>query len=156
MEYTFFYLSIIAVWIVFILSAMYRRPDFRAFIIGIATVAYSLTFDVTLGSYFGLYYYISPKDTNLYIVLSGITLYPLLNILYTLFLPKGGSKALIYSLIWTVAMLIFEYASIITKTVVFTGWKPIPWSIITYFVTYTWIYLLYRYISRRKPALIFS
>ncbi len=112
-----------------------------------------MVYEVILGEYYGLYYYINEKDSIIYIVLAGIILYPALNIIYVLFLPKEMKKALIYTVFWMVAMVIFEYFSLVSKTIVFTGWKPIPWSIITYIATYLWVYTLYRYMSNRKYML---
>jgi hypothetical protein len=46
-------------------------------------------------------------------------------------------------------MLAFEVASFYTGTVVLTGWRVIPWSIVTYAVTFGWINLLFRYMKKR-------
>ncbi|MFZ5989823.1 MAG: hypothetical protein ACOYWZ_22230 [Bacillota bacterium] len=150
MEYLFFYFSIAVVLIILIISTYFRPLDFRSFVIGIATIAYTLVYETVLGGYFGLYYYLNPRDSIIYIVLAGVLLYPALNIIYTLFLPRNGKAALGYTAVWIAAMLIFEYLSIVSGTIVFTGWRPVPWSVITYLVTYLWVYFLYKYLSSRR------
>jgi len=126
--------------------------DFRSGIVGIMTVAYSMVYETVLGGYFRLYYYLNPQDSLIYIVLSAILLYPALNIIYTMFLPKKKKAVLGYSVAWIAAMLIFEYFSVKLQTIVFTGWKPVPWSLVTYIVTYLWIYLIYQYLSKKRPV----
>ncbi|TYQ17976.1 UNVERIFIED_CONTAM: hypothetical protein Cloal_0371 [Acetivibrio alkalicellulosi] len=150
MEYMFYYLSIAAVLVILAICSFYRPLDFRCFVIAVATIAYSLVYEITLGEYYKLYYYINRQDSIIYMVLAGILLYPALNVIYVLFLPREGIKALKYTFLWIVAMIIFEYGSLAFKTVVFTGWKLMPWSIVTYLATYLWIYVLYKYMSPRK------
>ncbi|HAA43571.1 MAG TPA: hypothetical protein DCE02_06180 [Ruminiclostridium sp.] len=77
-------------------------------------------------------------------------LYPALNVIYVLFLPKEIKKAFVYTVFWMATMIIFEYVSLLTKTIVFTGWKPMPWSLITYIGTYLWVYTLYKFMERKK------
>lgn len=149
MAYTFFYVSVVITIVGFLVIAKVKPLRLGNVMIGIASVGYSIAFDVIFGDYFGLYYYIAPPVSPLYMVLSAILVYSLMNITYTLFLPRGTKLVLIYTLVWIVGMLVFEYASIKIKTVVFTGWRPVPWSPITYVVTYAWINYLYRYAERR-------
>lgn len=156
MEYLFFYSSLIGALIALIIVARYKPLDFRSYIIGVTTIAYSLIFDIVFGSHLGLYYYLNPEDSTIYIVMSAILLYPALNIIYTHFLPREVKSALGYTTVWIVAMLIFEYLSIVLNTIVFTGWRPIPWSLVTYFATYLWVYLLYRYLSSRRLVIKLS
>jgi len=149
MEYGFFYGSIIILWIIFIICIHFKPATLANTIIGITTVAYSLLYETLLGEYFKLYYYIEPQKSILYIILAGLLIYPVLNIIYTMFLPAKIKPILVYTSLWTIAMLVFEYASILTKTVVFTGWQMFPWSLITYILTYLWIYLFYSYLEKR-------
>lgn len=152
METIFLYVSIIAVWILLAISLYFKPLKPNSIIIGIATTAYALVYDITLGHHFGLYYYIDPQGSVSYMVLAGMFLYPVLNIIYTLFLPDKRNDVLIYTGIWIIAMLVFEYASILTKTIVFTGWQPIPWSFVSYIVTYTLVYLFYRNLEKREAG----
>ncbi|PRX33581.1 hypothetical protein BX659_103108 [Orenia metallireducens] len=149
MEYGFFYGSIIILWIIFIICMRFKPVTLANIIIGITTIAYSLLYEILLGEYFDLYYYIKNNQSILYILLAGIFVYPILNIIYTLFLPKKIKPILIYTGLWIIAMLIFEYLSLLTKTVVFTGWRMFPWSPLTYVLTYLWVYLFYRYLEKR-------
>ena len=149
MEYTFFFGSIIAIVILFFISIKIKRLTLSCIIIGISTIGFSLVVDILFGDYFKLYYYLSPKELPLYAILSAIFIYPLLNIIYILFLPKRTMKVLIYTLFWIIFLLIFEYCTLQTKTIVFTGWKPYPWSVVLYIVAYSWIYSFYRYLSRK-------
>ena len=66
----------------------FKPLDFRSYVIAVTSITYSLVYEVILGEYYGLYYYINEKDSIIYIVLAGIILYPALNIIYVLFLPK--------------------------------------------------------------------
>jgi hypothetical protein len=147
MSYAFFYVSVIIVIIIFVICVRKSNPSIAAILIGITSIAYSLIFDITFGQLLGLYHYIDPQASILYILLSGIFVYPLLNVIYILFLPVQTTSILVYTIFWIAVMLIFEYLSIISKTVVFTGWKPLPWSLLTYAVTYSWINALYRYLK---------
>ena len=143
MSYIFFYSSALVIWIVFAIVSRLVPLDIRSLIVGIGTAAYSVIFDTVWGEINGLYYYVSPRESLTYIILAAVLIYPFVNILYTLFLPNNVRSQLYYSLLWIGAMLLFEYISIKTGTIVFTGWRPIPWSIVTYIITYTWIYFLY-------------
>ena len=147
MEYKFFYGSIGALVILFLISIKFKRLTLPCIIIGITTVGYSLINDTFFGSYLKLFYYINTKEQPLYAVLAAIFIYPLLNMIYILFLPK--SKVLMYTGMWIIALLIFEYCTILTKTIVFTGWRPIPWSVVTYIVAYSSIYFFYKYLSKK-------
>ncbi|MCX7749615.1 MAG: hypothetical protein N2645_22390 [Clostridia bacterium] len=147
MEYTFFYLSLAVVWVAFAVCIRYKPLELRHIIIGITSVGYSLVYDSLFGNQLGLYYYISPKWSTLFMVLSALFLYSVINMLYALFIPKNGKTLITYTTLWILGMLVFEYASVVTGTIVFTGWEPVPWSFITYIATYTWIYLFYRYLS---------
>ena len=135
-----FYISVTIVCIFFLVSIYFKPLHMRHIIIGIASIAYSLIFDVIFGAYLKLYFYINSSSSLLYIVLASIFLYALLNIVYTFFLPKKLKGILVYTGIWITAMLIFEMLSLLSKTIVFTGWKPIPWSFLTYIITYVWVY----------------
>jgi purine-cytosine permease-like protein len=149
MEYNFFYISIAIVIILFLVSVRIKGLALPSVIIGITTVGYSLINDILFGDYLKLFYYINTKELPLYAILAAIFLYPLLNIIYTLFLPKHIKAVLIYTFFWIISLIIFEYCSLLTKTIVFTGWKPVPWSGVTYIVAYLWIYFFYRYLSKR-------
>lgn len=149
MEFIVFYISVIAVLVVFLISIYFRPLRLSNIIIGISSIAYSLIYDLTLGNRLKLYYYINPENSVLYMLISGIILYPLLNTIYTLFLPVKMKSILLYTGAWIVIMLLFEYLTWLTKTIVFTGWNPIPWSVVTYIFTYTWIFIFYRYLLRK-------
>jgi len=150
MGYVFFYLSLFGVLISLIICLYFKPLDFRKAVIGIMTVAYSMIYETVLSGYLSLYYYLNPRDSVIYIVMSAILLYPSLNIMYTMFLPKDKKAVLGYTIAWMAAMMIFEYFSVMFGTVVFTGWTPFPWSVVTYVVTYLWVYLTYRYLSKKR------
>lgn len=149
MEYTVFYVSIAVIWVIFLILIYFKPIRLSNIIIGITSIAYSLIYEIILGEYLKLYYYINPKNSILYIVISSIFLYAILNIVYTLFLPKKIINILIYTSLWIVMMLLFENATLLSKTIVFTGWKLVPWSITTYLFTYTWVFFFYTYLSKR-------
>ncbi len=148
MEYIFFWISAAAAILLLTAVAIFKGIRLPAWIIGIASVAYSMVFEIALGDRLGLYYYISPEKSTLYILLGALFIYPPLNIVYAVFLPESLRKALIYTAIWIAAMLVFEYVSLLTQTVVLVRWKPLPWSVVTYAATYAWVLLFYRYLSR--------
>jgi hypothetical protein len=118
--------------------------------IAITAIGYSLLYETTLGEYLELYHYINPEHSLFYIILSAVLIYPIIEVIYTIFLPEKAYSAIIYTTVWLVLMLALELISIYTKTIVLTGWKVIPWSIITYIITFSWINLLFRYMKKRN------
>lgn len=149
MAYVFFYSSIAVLIVLFLVCCTLRPLRLSNIIIGLATIGYSLANDILFGDHFKLFHYINTEESTLFIVIAAVFIYPLLNILYTLFLPDKGQNIFIYTLCWIIAMIAFEYASVITKTIVFTGWKPIPWSFVTYVIAYFWIYFFYKFITNK-------
>ena len=148
MEYTYFYIYLISVWVVLLVCSQFKPVEIWHGVIGAVTVAYSLAYEIIFGNWMGLYYYLDPDHTALYMVLAGVMMYPVLNVIYVLFLPKDKSRLLLYTGIWILAMILFEYVIIWQGIIVLTGWKPIPWSLATYAFTYLWINLLYRRLIR--------
>lgn len=142
------YASIVTAWLV--LAYISRRKKIsRAHIITVlASSVYSLSFDLLPGEYLGLYHYVERSVSIPYIILTGVLLYPLLNLFYLLFLPKKSIRIIPYAAVWIAAMLAFEFITVAAGSVVFTGWKPIPWSVVTYIITYLWITLLFRSLSK--------
>lgn len=139
----------IVIWIAFIIVGYFKGINLADIVIGIATVAYSVSFDCLFGTQLGLYHYILPSISISYAIAAAFLIYSILNIIYTIFLPKKLLNILSYTLVWILGMLIFETLSFITHTIVLTGWRVIPWSIVTYVVAYTWIYTLYNYLARK-------
>jgi hypothetical protein len=82
-------------------------------------------------------------------VLAAVFIYAPLNMLYILFLPPGRQTKIIYTVLWIGSMFLFEYAGLISGTVVFTGWRAMPWSLVTYILTYAWVYFFYRYLQKK-------
>lgn len=149
MALKFFYISAAAIWLIFLICAVKRKLTLKHILIAITAMGYSLLYETILGEYIGLYYYINKENSLLYIVLSAVLIYPEIEVIYTLFLPENAYAAVPYTIVWTVLMLAFELASFYTRTVVLTGWKVFPWSIITYLFTFLWINLLFRLLKRR-------
>lgn len=149
MEYTFFYISTSSILLLLVITACLRRITPAAIITGLVSVGYSTVFDITFGDRLGLYYYISPSKSTLYLTLSAIFIYASANIIYLTFLPERPGRILGYTILWIIGMLLFEYISLMTGTIVFTGWSMLPWSVIAYMATYLWLVLLYRYLGRR-------
>lgn len=142
MEYEFFYFFMFLTIISFLICIKIKSLSFGILITGIATVGYSLVYEIILGDRMQLYHYISPQMSTLYMVLGAIFIYPLLNMIYLLFLPKKISGIMLYTIVWIILMISIELLSLNTGTVVFTGWKLVPWSIVTYVATYGWILFL--------------
>lgn len=149
MALKFFYISVAAIWLVFLICAVKKKLTLKHTLIAITAMGYSLLYETVLGEYIGLYYYISKENSLLYIVLSAVLLYPIIEVIYALFLPENAYAAVLYTIVWTILMLAFELASLHTGTVVLTGWKVIPWSIVTYIFTFLWINLLFRLLKKR-------
>lgn len=152
MSHIFFYASIVVLLILFLFVCTFKSPKLPNVIIGLTAVGYSLIIDIILGDQLKLYYYIDPQLSTMYIVVSAVFVYPILNIIYTLFLPKKFKSLIIYTFCWITSLLVFEYACVKAKTIVFTGWQALPWSIIIYLVTYIWIYYFYIFLIRKCPA----
>ena len=149
MAIAFFYGSIAAIWVALFICAVKKPLSFKHIMVAIAIMGYSLLYETSLGEYTGLYYYINPENSLFYIIMSAVLLYPIIEVIYTMFLPEKAYPAIMYTIAWIVLMLAFELASLYTRTVVLTGWRVIPWSIITYIVTFSWINLLFRYLKKR-------
>lgn len=149
MAIAFFYCSIVAIWVVFFICVIKRPVTFKHIMIAITAVGYSMLYETSLGEYTGLYYYIKPSDSLFYIILSAIFIYPIIEVIYAMFLPEMTYPTVIYTAVWIVLMLAFESASIYTRTLILTGWRVFPWSIITYFFTFGWINLLFRYLKKK-------
>lgn len=149
MEYTFFNISAAFMLTLLVITSCIRKIQAAAVITGLMSIGYSLLFDVTFGDLFGLYYYISPSESTLYMVLSAVLIYQAANIVFLAFLPENPVRIVAYTSLWIAGMLLFEYFSLLTHTLVFTGWRVFPWSLMAYTATYTWLILLYRYLVRR-------
>lgn len=134
----FFYGSILALWIVFLIVVGKKQFKVRHLFLWISYSVYSLSYEIIFGEILGLYYYIIPEESILYILLSSLFLYPVIMILYILFLRQ--KKVLWYTVGWIIFVQIFELISLYTKTIVLTGWRLIPWSPFTYIVTYLLLY----------------
>lgn len=141
MDRIFFYGIIIISWIVFLLVIRERRLKMRYLFLWAAYSLFSLTYEVLFGEILNLYYYISPEKSLLYILLASYFLYPLIAVVYAIYLPEI-KRSLLYTCGWIVFVLLLELGSIYTKTIVLTGWRIIPWSIITYVLTF-WLIKLF-------------
>jgi hypothetical protein len=150
MEYIFFYVSMFLTIMLFFICTYFKKPSLPSIIIGLTSIGYSFISDLTFGDRLKLFYYITPQKSTLYIILAGVFIYSFYNIIYTMFLPE--SNPLIYTIFWIIGMLMLEYLSLIARTVVFTGWKMFPWSIILYMVSYLWIYSFYKYLLNKIPV----
>lgn len=153
MAYIFFYASILIMWILLLICVRFRTPDTAHTIIAIVTAAVSIVYDMTFGEYMGLYYYIHPQVSVIHTMIAALLIYPPANVIYTLFLPRNAHAAAMYTILWIGGMLVFEYASVLAGTVVFTGWDPFPWSPLTYVGTYLWVYFLFKYVKNRHYKL---
>lgn len=131
----FFYGSILVIWIALLIVIRKRPFKVRHLFVWISYSLYSLVYEIFFGEVLKLYYYITPDKSILYILLGSLFLYPVIMVIYVLFLP--AKKVFWYTVGWIVFTQILEVVSLYTKTVVLTGWKVIPWSPITYIITYT-------------------
>lgn len=148
MEYIFFWASAVTATLLFAIAVKWKGISLPVWIIGISSIAYSMVYEIFLSDRLGLYHYITPGESTAYVLLGAFFIYTPLNLVYILFLPESRKNILIYTIVWSAAMLALERASVLTHTVVFTGWEPMPWSIVTYAVTYAWIILFYKYLMR--------
>ena len=144
-----FYGAIAAAWIIFLICALKKSISFKHIIVAIAGMGFSLLYETALGEYAGLYHYINQSDSLLYIIISGVFLYPVIEMLYALFLPERIKPAIVYTVICIMLLLVFEILSLYTRTIVFTGWRIVPWSIATYILTFVWVNLLFRYLKKK-------
>ncbi|HNR05227.1 MAG TPA: hypothetical protein PKU88_01030 [Bacillota bacterium] len=144
-----FYGAIAAAWIIFLICALKKSISFKHIMVAIAGMGFSLLYETALGEYAGLYHYINQSDSLLYIIISGVFLYPVIEMLYALFLPERIKPAIVYTVICIMLLLVFEILSLYTRTIVFTGWRIVPWSIATYILTFVWVNLLFRYLKKK-------
>lgn len=138
------YLSVAIFLIALLYMARKRKFGVPHVTTALASSVYSLSYESILGEYLGLYHYISREVSIPYMVVSGVLIYPVLNLIYLAYIPKGRPvKILLYAAFWIIAMHIYEMAAIAAGTIVLTGWGVFPWSTITYIVTYAWMTALY-------------
>jgi hypothetical protein len=156
MKYLLFYASVAVVWLALPYIVRRKRIEAAHIITVILSSVYSLSFDSILGEHLKMYHYISSGISIPYMVIAGVFLYPLLNLFYLIFIPEGGYKKILpYIAVWIFLMLVYEAASVAAGTVVFTGWKLLPWSVVIYIFTYSWMTLLYFYLQKRPSTLVF-
>ena len=113
---------------------------------------YNLIFELIYGEIFGLYYYIERTHSLIYIIIASVFLYPVIAVLYVSFYPEE-KRALWFTLGAIVIMLFLEMASLNTRTIVLTGWKVIPWSVIAYIVSFVFINIINNSLLRVLPIL---
>jgi len=146
----FFYGNIIVFWILIILTFRKKGLRLRNIFLWVFYSLYSLTYEVFFGEIFHLYYYISYSQSIAYILIASYFLYPPAALIYAIYMPDKGMRV-VYTCVWIVLLLALELASIYTKTIVLTGWRIIPWSIITYIASYTLIFLIDKYLKNLLP-----
>lgn len=149
MAHTAFNIIAALTLLILIITACFKRITSAAVVTALVYVGYSLVFEIILGDRAGLYYYINPSESTLYMILSVILIYIPLNLVYFAFLPEKSGSIVIYTIFWIAGMLLFEYVSLAADIVIFTGWRMFPWSVLTYVATYLMLNLLYRYLDRR-------
>lgn len=143
----FFYVSILALMAVFFITIRKKQFRVRHMFLMITYSLYNLVFELIFGEIFELYYYINKAHSLIYIIIAAIFLYPVIAVLYILYLP-AGSKVLLFTSGCIILTLIFEIMSLCAGTIVLTGWKVIPWSVVTYIVSFGLIYMFNRYMLR--------
>lgn len=142
-----FYGSIFVFLIAFLLVIGKKQFKLNHLFLMISYSLYNLIFETVFGEVLGLYYYIDKKYSLIYIILAAVFVYPVIAALYVFFLTKG-TKVLWYTLTWVIFLLFIETITLYTKTIILTGWRVIPWSVLTYMVSFWLIYLFNYYIKR--------
>lgn len=150
MDKLFFYGSIILVLAIFFIAFGRRQFQLRHLFLMISYSLYNLIFELIFGEVLDLYYYINKTHSLIYTIIAAVFLYPVIAVLYVLFLPKG-KKIIWYTSGCIILILVLEIISLYTGTVVLTAWRVIPWSIITYIVSFSLIYLLNGYLQKVLP-----
>jgi len=146
----FFYGIIITLTALFLLILGKKQFGIRHIFLMMSYSLYNLIFELIYGEIFGLYYYIERTHSLIYIIIASVFLYPVIAVLYVSFLP-GRKKALWFTLGAIVIMLFLEMASLNTRTIVLTGWKVIPWSVIAYIVSFVFINIINNSLLRVLP-----
>lgn len=148
MNQLFFYGSIGVLLVIFLAALGKKQFSMRHFILMMGYSLYNLIFELIFGEILDLYYYIDKEVSLIYIILAAIFLYPLIAVLYILFLP-AGKKKLWYTTCFITGVFILELISLRTGTILLTGWKVIPWSIVTYIVSLGLINCFNRFLLRK-------
>ncbi len=146
MAKTFFYCSILIFWIALFIVARIRPFKLHHLFLWLIYSLYSLCFEAFFGEVLKLYYYIAPGASILFILLGSLLLYPLTAVLYVLLFPK--KMVLWYTVGWIVLLQGLEIVSIYTRTIVLTGWRIIPWSPLTYLISFLFICLMVRALKK--------
>jgi len=111
---------------------------------------YNLVFELIFGEILDMYYYIDKAHSLIYIIIASVFLYPLLAVLYIFFLP-GKAKNIWYTAGSIILMLILELVSLQAGTIVLTGWRVIPWSVVTYIVSFYMLNIYNNFLLRVLP-----
>jgi len=146
----FFYCLIALLLAVFFTTLCKKQLRTRHIFLMISYSLYNLLFELICGEIIDLYYYIEKSDSLVYIIIADVFLYPLIAVLYVFLLPEG-KKVFWFTSGAIIFLLILEIASLYTGTIVLTGWKVIPWSIVTYIVSFGLIYVFNNYLNRVLP-----
>lgn len=150
MNRLFFYGSITVLLAVFFTCVRRKRLGIRHMIIMMGYSLYNLIFELVFGEIFDLYYYMEKACSLVYIIVASVFLYPLIAVLYVLYLPTG-TGIFSYTLYFITGVLLLELIALYTRTIVFTGWKVIPWSVVTYIISFGLIYAFNRLLIRTLP-----
>lgn len=150
MNRLFFYGSITVLLAVFFTCVRRKRLGIRHMIIMMGYSLYNLIFELVFGEIFDLYYYMEKACSLVYIIVASVFLYPLIAVLYVLYLPTG-TGIFSYTLYFITGVLLLELIALYTRAIVFTGWKVIPWSVVTYIISFGLIYAFNRLLIRTLP-----
>lgn len=142
----FFYGSLLLFGISLLVTISFKGFKARHLFLWIGYSLYSVVFELVFSEMLHLYYYIYPSQSIFYILLASLFLYPAAAVLYVYYLPKG--KVLWYTAMWIIVMQIIEIITVYTGTLVLTGWRIIPWSPVTYILSYQVIYMVNIYLKK--------
>ncbi|WP_237266829.1 hypothetical protein [Thermoclostridium stercorarium] len=149
MNVLFFYASIVALLVIFFITVMKKKFTVRHMVLMLGYGLYNLIFELIFGEILGLYYYIEKGHSLVYTIIASLFLYPVIAILYVFYLPER--KKVVYTAGFTVAALIMEIFSLYSQTIVLTGWRILPWSVISYMVSFYLINLFNSFLLRVLP-----
>jgi len=146
----FFYGLIVATMAIFVIVSGKKQFNMRHVFLMISYSLYNLVFELIFGEILDMYYYIDKAHSLIYIIIASVFLYPLLAVLYIFFLP-GKAKNIWYTAGSIILMLILELVSLQAGTIVLTGWRVIPWSVVTYIVSFYMLNIYNNFLLRVLP-----
>lgn len=128
MAFVYIVTLLLAIIVWFMPKRLSRQEMYSVWII----VSYiEITVDLTLGVVFDLYYFVEGKSISPQAIFLKTIMAPLFGIIFSNFMPRSFKKFIPYALFWAIFSTFFEWLTIKSGYLTYTGWK-LWWSGVFY------------------------